>query len=210
MAGISESEHIVRDITCHDRSGADHDVVPDRYTRHDADVAADPDIVANRDIDTILVSGVSRLRVKRVSGRAEHDIRATHEVVPDRDSSYIQNHEVIVRKEVRPDRDVVTVIAEERRLDAEVSLFGSAKDLAQELFALLGLVRRQIVVLENFRLIRHTLLGKPVQPGLVWQIGQHSLFMIHTIALPLRKCVRYTIHYITPRTGSLSHTIRTF
>ena len=78
VAGISKGEHVVRDVAGHDRTGADHDIVSDRYTRHDTDVAADPDIVTDRDIDTVLISGVSRLRVKRVPGRAEHDIRATH------------------------------------------------------------------------------------------------------------------------------------
>ena len=131
VAGIAEGEHIVRDVFRDDGACADHDVVTDRHSRHDTDISTDPDIVPDRDIDPVLISGVPCLRMKRVSCGAEHDIRSAHDIVPDGDLAHVQNDKVVVSKEILPDRDVVSIIAEERRLDAEVSLLGLSQDLTK-------------------------------------------------------------------------------
>ena len=183
VAGISDREHVVRDVLRDDGTGADDDVVSDGHARQNADVAADPDVVADRDVDAVLIAAVTGLRVERVPGGAKHDVRTGHEVVTDLDLADVEHDEVIVREEVRADLDIVAVVAEKRRLDAEKSFLRLAEDVAEELLALFRLVRRQLVILENFRLIRHALLREAVQPGTVRKIGEHSFFMVHTIFL---------------------------
>ena len=179
MAGISDREHVVRDVLRDDRTGADDDVVSDRHARQNADVAADPDVVADRDVDAVLIAAVTGLRVERMSGGAEHDIRTGHEVVTDLYLADVEHDKVIVREEVRADLDIVAVVAEKRRLDAEEAFLRFAEDVAEELLALFRLVRCDVVVSEDLGLIRHALLREAVEPGAVREIGEHSFFMVH-------------------------------
>ena len=58
-AGITVCEHVVGNILRYYASAADYDVVADRNAGTYDYITADPDVLTDRDIDSVLITGVT-------------------------------------------------------------------------------------------------------------------------------------------------------
>ena len=123
LAGIARGNAPGRDVLDHDASRADHRIVSDVYAGTNNTITADPDIVADRDADAVLVHGVARRRVDRVAGRVDRDIGRDLAVVADDHLGDVQDRAVVVGKKVLADFYIFTVVAVEGRVDPRVVRF---------------------------------------------------------------------------------------
>ena len=119
-AGVSGGNAPGGNVLRHDATGADDRVVPDADAGQDHDVSADPDVVPDRHVDSVLIERVSRGRVERVSGGINGDVRGELAVVADPHFAHVQDRAVVIGEEILPDFDVFSVIAVERRVDPGV------------------------------------------------------------------------------------------
>ena len=55
-AGVASGDHVVGNVLCDDASACYNDIVADGYSRHYADVAANPDVVAYCDVDAVFIA----------------------------------------------------------------------------------------------------------------------------------------------------------
>ena len=139
-----------------------------------------PDVVTYRDVDAVLVSGISRIRVQRVTRGVKADVGRDLHVVADPDLAHVKHHEIKVGKEVVPDLNVVTVVAAERLLYIKVAASDLTEDLLfKELQRLFLLIGRHVIEFIYLLSALESVLGKPVHPGLVRKIRRHSFAHVH-------------------------------
>ena len=55
-AGISGCDDIGRNVFCHNTACPDHGIVTDGNTGHNADISAEPDVIADRDRDSVFIA----------------------------------------------------------------------------------------------------------------------------------------------------------
>jgi len=85
--------------------------------RHDARISANPNIVSNCDVDFVLVAGIARVRVNRMTRSINGNVGRDLNVVANFDFSHVKNNEVVVGEKPLSHFDVVAVVAVEGRLD---------------------------------------------------------------------------------------------
>ena len=117
-AWISDRHHIVRDIFSDDAACTDHCVLTNFDAGQDDDARTDPGIFTDVDILVVLKSAAAELRVDRVVGCCDCDIRAEHDLVPDIDVAVIDQSQVEIGIHIGAEVEVVAApICTERKLD---------------------------------------------------------------------------------------------
>lgn len=101
-AGISCGDGPRGDIFGDYASGADHHIVTDMNTGKDDGAAADPDVIADGDTDTVLIHGAPGFGMNRMAGGVDRYIGSKLAVVSDGDPGHIQDRAVIVGKKFFP------------------------------------------------------------------------------------------------------------
>ena len=148
--------------------------------RHDARISANPNIVSNCDVDSVLVAGIARVRVNRMTRSINGNVGRDLNVVANFDFSHVKNNEVVVGEKPLSHFDVVAVVAVEGRLDVN-PVARLSEDLFYKAVFLLYRFRRKIVVLVNFLFALKSFFRKPVHPRFVRKVCKHSFFVIHFV-----------------------------
>lgn len=108
-ARIADSHRVVRNIFNNNTAAANHNIASDRNPRHDMNARSDPNIAAHRDGIRIFQSLVAPLGINGVSCRVEAAVRCNKHIVTEGDLPAIQNHRVVICKEVFTDLNVIAV-----------------------------------------------------------------------------------------------------
>src|SRR4051812_31490404 len=149
-AGVPDRHHPGRDVLRHHAPGPDHRRAPDRHTRADDGAAAKPDVVLDRDQPAELAAGGALDRIERMVGCQQLDRRRHLHAVADRDRDHVEDHAVEVHEDVVAERDVVAVVAEERRPDIGVRAEPAEKLAQNVLLARAVVVAQQALALRAF------------------------------------------------------------
>ena len=132
-AGIFDRNGIVGDVFYHNTPAANHNITPNRNAGHDRNTGANSYIAANCNGVGIFQPSASAFKINGMSGSMKSAVRSNKYIVPKGYFCTVQNHGVMIGKEIFANFNVVTVITPEWRHDAEGS-FRSAKQLMQDPF----------------------------------------------------------------------------
>ena len=126
-ARVAHRNYIRRNIFDHHRAATNHYIRANRNARHNLHPSTNPHIIANGDRVGVLQPPVSALGIDGVPGSVETAVGGNKNIVAELYLRTIQNHCVVVGKEVLANLDIIAVVAPERGYDAETI----ARSLAQ-------------------------------------------------------------------------------
>ena len=112
-AGISCRQAPRGDVLRHHTARTDDTAVPDMDTGGDDDAAANPDVIADGHIRTILIAAVPAGRVQGMSGGVDGYVGRQHTVVTKGDLPNIQQGAVVIKKYIFAHADMVPIVAVE-------------------------------------------------------------------------------------------------
>lgn len=115
--GIAGSDRPVRNIFCDNTSGADHNVISDVDAWTHDGISAQPDIVPDGNFFSVFEPGIAGIRMDRMSGCIDRNIRSHLAVVTDFYFCDIQDRTVVIGIKIFPDFNMGAVIAVKRRID---------------------------------------------------------------------------------------------
>ena len=120
-----------------DAASSDHSARANGHTRKDCDVAADPDVVADRD-RTRSAGAVSALtRIQGMVGGVQADLGPQKHVVSDGDGGTVEHDAIEVRKDMGAEVDIASELAPECWLEVDVAAHRT-HDPTQQGLAFLG------------------------------------------------------------------------
>lgn len=117
LAGVSCGNGPVGDIFGDYTAGSDYGIVSDVYARTNDRISADPYIIAQNDLNAVLIHGVAGIGVYRMSSGIDSYIGGKLAVISDFYFCHVQNGAVIVGEEVFSYLNVISIIAVEGRID---------------------------------------------------------------------------------------------
>jgi hypothetical protein len=116
-AGVSDGEHIRRQVAHDNAAGTYDSVVADAYARADDTRSAEPNIVTDSYGFRSLESAASRMRIERMERGIDVNPRPDLGVIADANGIAIQEDATVIDETPVPNVDVPPVVATERRLD---------------------------------------------------------------------------------------------
>lgn len=186
-AGHADRDDARGDGLFHDAASADDGAVADRRPGEDDGARADPYVVAHGDGRGDLQPAPALLRVERVLRRREADVGADEHVVAERDGRAVRDHEIVIGIKVVAHRNVVAVIAPERRGDDRFFPH-RAEQLCEDLCLRLPVVGAETVEAEAFVLALPYLFFKSRVVTALEKYAHGRLYLCHDILLRPNLC----------------------
>ena len=133
-AGIFDRNGIVGDVFYHNTPAADHNITPNRNAGHDRNTGANSYIAANCNGVGIFQPSASAFKINGMSGSMKSAVRSNKYIVPKGYFCTVQNHGVMIDKEIFANFNVVTVAS----LDKSTHGFPGSKRHPASLSSLMG------------------------------------------------------------------------
>ncbi len=124
-ARIADSERVGRYVMSNHRPCTDDTTVADSHPRHDANVAANPNVVTHDNGFSIFQTLIALRNIEWMGCRVKTTVGTDKHMVTEDDTGGIKDHEVTVGKEIFSHMHVIAIIALKRLDDAHTLTSGT-------------------------------------------------------------------------------------
>lgn len=165
-AGVADGDDSGGDIARDDGPCSYRAVAADADSGEYGDIPAEPDIVSDGDRFRPFYVLIAPFGVKRVYCGVETAIRTDVDMVAESDLGFIEDYQIVIRKEEIPNFDIAPVITMKRGVDVQ-RLAGTSQKPAQPFIDFHAPHRRQGIYLETLLLTMQNLLLEALVCGVV-------------------------------------------